>query len=995
MIMMKEANQIVLFFFITSFFLIPLGFKNHVDEYSMPLSSDNHPVININGNTELDSFPNKTGSGTSIDPYVIRDLTIDLSGALVSAIKILNTDRYLILQNLTIIGSMGYWSTEDGGIRLLDCKNINITQCLFTNNRFSTMITRVSNCYIYNNTSHDNYSGLYTTDSNDGDVYFFNNTCYSNFEGIHADGGMYIQIYNNTLWDNTYGIYNLFGDYFEIYNNFVSYCEKGLYLRHNNGNHMYSNSISNCSIGVDFYESFVNIAEYNDILDNAVGVRFNRSNYNSVASNFLNNVVNIEEINSFLNNQTGFLHPKISIDGNSQLASFPNKTGSGIQSDPYVIRNLVIDAKRDGSPIEIHHTTSYLILKNLIVAGAPWDHQEGVGGIELLYCENVNITGCNFVRNAYGTYLNNICECQVYNNTALFNWGHGIYSTGSQNVEIFNNVLQHGTQGIHTDGDSHFEIFNNEISKNGIGLKLPNSNYFNVHDNNITANTEIGILTISNTQSHFTRNYISDNELFGIFIDRSNFNTIEANNISGSGCAICFSQSNYNTIRNNFFMANVLDIVEENSHDNSDAVYLHPRVLLNGNDELDAFISKTGSGTIEDPYIIKNLYIDAEWAGSAIEIRNTEKYIILEDIFVTHGGGDWEGGIKIDYCENVVINGSNLSQNDVGIIIDHSSKCVVNNCILFENWGMGISMEFSSDVVVEGNHIITSGRAINLDAANSIHLLSNNISNTYYWDDQCGIYFWMSSQNIIANNYIENAEYGIHLSESSRNNAISHNIIKDNRLIGLYFSFESELNQVFQNLISNNIYGIKLENSNLNLIEENIIRNNSIGIFITSSNYNEILRNQMIDNEKNYEQIDSTGNRIKKFIDWKKFSFWIILGTAGAGLITFSSIYFPIRKKNAPQRYLEKSDKLISQEKFTKALDFINFVLKLQETNESAIKNKLLVLYELGRFQDVFDCLDSAVKQIPNFTLSAKLQEKINRIQVRNYIDEAMREIEK
>ena len=47
-------------------------------------------------------------------------------------------------------------------------------------------------------------------------------------------------------------------------------------------------------------------------------------------------------------------------------------------------------------------------------------------------------------------------------------------------------------------------------------------------------------------------------------------------------------------------------------------------IYLDGNTDLDNFSNKTGSGTLNDPYIIKNLEIDADSIGSGIEIKNTD-----------------------------------------------------------------------------------------------------------------------------------------------------------------------------------------------------------------------------------------------------------------------------------------------------------------------------------------------------------------------------------
>jgi len=936
-----------------------------------PFSSINHPIIWITGNSELDSFPNKTGGGTLVDPYIIKDLTIDVAGGLYSAIKIINTDRYLILQNLTINGSRGYWSTQDGGIRLLRCKNVNITQCLFTNNRFSTMLSIVENCYIYNNTSHDNYSGLYTTDSNEGEVYFFNNTCYQNFEGIHADGGKFIRIFNNSVWDNDYGIYIQFGEYFEVYNNNISFCEKGIYLKSNGGNHNYKNSISSCSIGIELFESFVNIIRNNSIKYNDLGVLYNASSYNALVLNDLDNSINIEEFNSELNNQTGQFFPKISIIGDLELDTFPNKTGSGTNYDPYVIENLMIDSQKDGSPIEIHSTSRYLVLRNLIVTGAHYIYENNDGGIELYQCTNVNITQCILVRNEFGTHLNNVSDCYIFNNTAAYNWQHGIYTRGSRRVHIFENTLHNGNNGIHTDGDASFEIYNNHIYNNNVGIKLPHSNSFIISRNNITANSEMGILVYRSTTSTFSDNNITNNQIHGIYLDGCIFNNIKQNTISGSNSGVYFNNSNFNAIRDNFFSDNLVDIIEENSQKNSDTILLHPKIYLDGDAELDAFENKTGSGTSNDPYVISNLLIDSSWTGSAIEIHNIESYLILQENVLIHSGGDWEGAIKIDHCFNIVIKNTQMFQNDAGVIIDYSSNCKVQNNYFYENWGIGISLQQSNFSIVEKNQIDTCGTGINLDSASRNEISFNTISNTYFWEDQTGMYFWMSESNTVSNNYIEKTERGIYLIENSYNNEISGNTI-----------------------INNSLYGIYLENSHFQSIEFNHISGSNYGIFLNSSNYNIFKGNRFSNNNINYEEFNSHDNEFIKVRNWVKILLWITFGVFGLSSIIFCTFFIPIRKKNAPKRYLQKSIKLMHQEKLTSALHYLDIVIKKEPQNEIAWNQKLSVLYSLERYTEVLICLDQALKVNPNFLISQPMQEKIDQIRIRDYIDDALKRIE-
>ena len=63
------------------------------------------------------------------------------------------------------------------------------------------------------------------------------------------------------------------------------------------------------------------------------------------------------------------------------------------------------------------------------------------------------------------------------------------------------------------------------------------------------------------------------------------------------------------------------------------AVDTHPSIIIDGNEELDTFLSGNGTvGNFSNPYVISDYFIDANHLGSGIEIRNTDKYVILNPL---------------------------------------------------------------------------------------------------------------------------------------------------------------------------------------------------------------------------------------------------------------------------------------------------------------------------------------------------------------------------
>ena len=92
---------------------------------------DFHSIIEISSNAELISFPDKTGSGTFQDPYLITNLEIN-GGGTESGISISNTNLPLIISycKITNAGPEGYHA----GIKLDNAANISINSCNISNN---------------------------------------------------------------------------------------------------------------------------------------------------------------------------------------------------------------------------------------------------------------------------------------------------------------------------------------------------------------------------------------------------------------------------------------------------------------------------------------------------------------------------------------------------------------------------------------------------------------------------------------------------------------------------------------------------------------------------------------------------------------------------------------------------------------------------------------------------------------------------------------------
>ncbi len=126
---------------------------------------------------------------------------------------------------------------------------------------------------------------------------------------------------------------------------------------------------------------------------------------------FSNSNTNSENLTVPISSQ---IHSRILIIGNSQLDTFCLGSGSGTESDPYIIEDLEIDANYEGACIGIYNTTKYLVIRNCTLMKTMNNRDQA--GIFLGNCSNVLIENSEFWDTSadiyfYHSSLNTIQEC--------------------------------------------------------------------------------------------------------------------------------------------------------------------------------------------------------------------------------------------------------------------------------------------------------------------------------------------------------------------------------------------------------------------------------------------------------------------------------------------------------------------------------------------------------------------------------------------------------
>jgi len=245
-----------------------------------------------------------------------------------------------------------------------------------------------------------------------------------------------------------------------------------------------------------------------------------------------------------------------------------------------------------------------------------------------------------------------------------------------------------------------------------------------------------------------------------------------------------------------------------------------------------------GSGTEEDPYLIKNVAINGEGSTFCLMIMYSDVYFIVKNCLFYNTrppSGERNAGL---------------------VLVATSNGVILNNKMLNNGWpdsgqGSGIALLYSYNNEITQN--LCSGNAgpgIYLEESGD-NIITRNFCSKNTW----GIMVWLNSNcNTISNNFCtRNTDTGIVVGSSS-GNYISENFCRRNDITGIaivdWYYYGAEDNLIYKNIVSRNINGIYLSNVNNNEIIRNTIKRNTYGIGLDVDCYfNRIYHNNLIGND--------------------------------------------------------------------------------------------------------------------------------------------------
>ena len=257
-------------------------------------------------------------------------------------------------------------------------------------------------------------------------------------------------------------------------------------------------------------------------------------------------------------------------------------------------------------------------------------------------------------------------------------------------------------------------------------------------------------------------------------------------------------------------------------------------------------------------------------------------------------------GIFLDNVNSVLIQNNIISNTSDGLLIDASSRIIIQNNAFYSNSMHGACISNSANNELTDNLIANNEYGLYLDLSDENTLVNNNASN----NEKYGIALRKSNNNIIAGNHFFSNKYGLTITDSNDNevidnvagsnnqsgfllwkgnsNTIKGNILDNNENSGIYFLSLCSNNTLNGNILSGNLNGISIESANDNFIVNNTFSSNEkYGVYYAFTG-----------NENTFKDNTYENNREKNI----KFSFiqTIILRLFIVLLITAFALYFNI-----------------------------------------------------------------------------------------------------
>jgi len=604
---------------------------------------------------------------------------------------------------------------------------------------------------------------------------------------LNADGitlGGFNVTNSGSLWDGA-GI-NVISSNNTITGNNVCNNSDGISVVSSSNNSITGNNLYNNEYSISLSDSNNNTITGNNVCNNEYGGIYlaDSSNNNSITGNtFVNNGLRV--FNSYQNTVEGnIVNGKLLVYLEDASDYTVKDAGQVILVNCTNITVENVDLSNTDVGIELCKTENSRISNNIV-------RNNNCGSISLSDSSNNSITGNNVSNNnGDGISISDSSNNTITDNNASSNSNVGIYLSGdSSNNAITDNIVRNNSNvGIWLSSFVLFPVNNtitgNIVRNNYGGIYLSRSCNNSITDNNVGDNNDDGISISRSGNNTITGNtFVND----GLSVDDSYQNTVEENKVNGKPLVYLEDASDY-TVEDagQVILVNCTNITVENLDlantsvgvalwKTEDSKVLNNTVSNNGNG---ISIFRSCNNSITGNKVNNNSIGGISLWGSS---NNT--------IAGNHVGSNSTGGISLwDSCSNNTITG-NTFVNCGLFIFEQYQNTVEDNTVngkplvylvdaseyTVKDAGQVILVNCTS-ITVEGLDLSNTSVGIVLWKTEDGKVLNNTISD----NRNRGIIISSSSNNTITGNTVSNnSNGGIDLSFSSNNSIYINNFINN------------------------------------------------------------------------------------------------------------------------------------------------------------------------------------------------------------------------
>ncbi len=470
--------------------------------------------------------------------------------------------------------------------------------------------------------------------------------------------------------------------------------------------------------------------------------------------------------------------------------------GTGVEGDPYIISDLIINSATKGYGISIYDTTLHLEIRDcdIYYDDDNNDYNYDVYGMTLYDVDNVTVTGCNVMDQGE----------------------HAIYIRHSENVLIEDtNCSDADSDGIYISESKYIKVRECELFNNTAGIDCYYSNVVSITDNQI-----------------------GNSRADGIYLRQSTFVTAHGNTISSKTYCIDLDMCEKITISGSTMSGrNGIDTDEIRSMVIRDCTIdckYDPVELRDCQRVTMRDVVMTGTGIVID-----GSYLDS-WNTHDIDTSNLLNSKPVHYLTNLSGGQvpDIEGQLIMANCDALMISGIELKDLHVGLQAGYCSDVIFDDISFVNNINYGMLMR-SCEVCTVSNCSFTgseygSGLAL-FDC--SFNTIQDCVAKDNTGD---GIYLSGCVGNVLINNTLEKNSDGVIMYYSDVN-SFDNNTFANNYGTGFYSSY-SDANM----FTGNKVFGNGMEEGGYFEVEDYSYfmgSSNGVGMYLYDSDGSIIINN--------------------------------------------------------------------------------------------------------------------------------------------------------